>query len=398
MPRNYSFVLILLFAMVILGFCTFAPEFLFLKLGIESAFLVRQQYKWLFAGSFFGISFYLPFLCSRTKIWTNQLSKIVNLRYLAAIYLIVTTLSFIGVVTWFLNLDIAIITAALIGSAIPAFYYVYLELIKRPTLEVSDLRLAEIRVVPMYYIRHIARPAILIPLKIENKGNATAKDCAIKVTLVQKNKETRKQTYYARWANPGNDEKYNLLPGESQKVHLLKVFLTSDFFIVKPWSQSTKNKLEDEVKQKLRYNKLSELIDKTIYIAGNPAGKVRIKEENGKLIAEEITKGDIMDQFSVYTPKRKPPEREEKSVRGGWMGNEIRSVGVLKIKIQPIAENYKKSEKSIKVGEQDFINLRLGNFAQNFDDIKWQKQWEEKGYSEFQDTVIPIMKGIKEEG
>ena len=126
----------------------------------------------------------------------------------------------------------------LIAIGPPALYYYYTERVKRPDIRFGDI---QYKIQPMYIeanyspdvdeidqisLPHVARPAVFITTKITNEGRATAQNCKV---LVNDSSEE----YSSRWSMVNNPEKYDLLPGESQEIHLSKIFLSTDFFFLK---------------------------------------------------------------------------------------------------------------------------------------------------------------------
>ncbi|KXA89158.1 hypothetical protein AKJ62_03705, partial [candidate division MSBL1 archaeon SCGC-AAA259D14] len=282
----------------------------------------------------------------------------------------------------------------------------YKEVIKRPSVKIPTFDFSEdANVAPLYLSPpHIARPAVFLSLSIENNGEATARDCMIKVSLQNKEEEER-ISYYARWDNPGNDERYDLLPGESQKVHLFKIFLTTDFFMLKENSMIKEIESFLEKNEDIDADRLIEIGYKVFSPPGNPPGKVRMTMEMEKIkkeISEDfikkafIGKKDIRAQFCVYYPARKPPERQERSIRGGWMGEKIENPNKFTLKVRPIAENYQKPKVELKIKEEEYLDLSLEGIAEKIAkyEVTWQNQWDEKGYGKFKDKVINICKRI----
>lgn len=306
--------------------------------------------------------------------WTDKY------RYRASFLLVGGFLVFIGVLTSLLALSISIIVASLIGALIPGIYYAYNEIVKRPSIEIGGLNLEEANVAPMYYTQHIARPAIFLNIEIMNSGRATAENCTIKFWFKQGGQE---ESSYARWAIPEADERYNLLPDESLSIHILKIFLTKDFFLLADQREA----MRDIPRALDNDTDFADLIYRKVVPQGNPSGRIRIDEG---LEGDELQCADIIDQICYYYPTRKPPEQEE-SVRGGWVGNEIES-GEYILKIQPLAENYKKPRETISIenSENNILILKVDEIAGQVADgiVPWQEQWSDKGYTDFKERVL----------
>lgn len=326
-------------------------------------------------------------------------------RIYASFFLVSGFLLLVAVVTSLLRLRQSIIVASLIGALIPGVYYAFTEIIKRPSVEIRSLRFADASIAPMYVFPHIARPAIFLNVEIENTGHATAENCTIKLWFEKDGKE---ESSYARWAIPEAQERYNLLPGETLSIHILKIFLTKDFFLLKDPDNDVIQELGsalDDADLDLSY-----LADRSITPQGNPSGNIRIDtswgddveghtiaqvtagdgEKEGKLYSEDIEKDDINEQICYYYPIRKPPEQSE-SVRGGWVGNEIED-GRYTVKLQPLAENYKKPRETLNIesSPKNTLQLTAEDIATNVfeGEIDWQDQWTDKGYTAFRQRVI----------
>lgn len=332
-------------------------------------------------------------------------------RVYASIFLVSGFLLLVAVVTSLLGLRQSVIVASLIGALIPGVYYAFTEIIKRPSVEIRSLRFADASIAPMYVFPHIARPAIFLNVEIANTGHATAENCTIKLWF---EKDGEEESSYARWAIPEAEERYNLLPDETLSIHILKIFLTKDFFLLKDPDndviQELNNALDDADLD------LSYLADRSITPQGNPSGNIRIDtswaddveghtiaqvttgdgEKEGMLYNEDIEKDDITEQICYYYPIRKPPEQSE-SVRGGWVGNEIEE-GQYTVKLQPLAENYKKPRETLKIesSANNTLQLTAEDIATKVveGEIDWQDQWTDKGYTDFKERVINFLEEL----
>lgn len=339
-------------------------------------------------------------------------------RLFAAAFLVLGFLLVVGFTTWSLRLEPSVIVAALIGAVIPGVYYAYKEIINRPSIEISTLDFENANIAPMFVdnIPHLARPTIFTIVEVENKGRATAVDCTLKLWFERDNEV--EATTYARWAIPEGKVRYNLLPGESLSVHIVKVFLTKDVFLLCDINEN----IVDEINFSLDNGSVRDLVNRQFQSNGVPNGEFRLdirgewgqsddcfllspttspgtqtvknrnKQKQRVLCREPVAEEDIREQICFYYPRRKAPEEPE-SVRGGWLGGEIRE-GSYTLKLQPIAENYKKPKEELHVegsGSGD-LHLTLESIAEKVanEEIEWQPQWTDKGYGGFRQKVILI--------
>lgn len=185
------------------------------------------------------------------------------------------------------------------------------------------------------------------------------------------------QEFYGRWTDPGNSERYNLLPGQNHDVFLAKVFLTSDFFPSSPLVEEGDDFSVDKyAKSGLK-----------VPVLGNPDGLIRP--------LSEIREEDFLPR--PFIPREKRPEKKEKSIVGGWEGNEIgggpystenRSY---KIKARIIADNYKTEWEDLGTLEipEDFLEA-------SGDRKNWQKQWDIK-LGEIKNRIIELAQNYPSE-
>ncbi len=74
--------------------------------------------------------------------------------------------------------------------------------------------------------------------------------------MVRIEDESKEMNFSTRWNNPGNTERYNLLPGEPRSVHLFKIYLL-------PFSKPIPVNLELQKKLKgIEYKNAKEIVEK----------------------------------------------------------------------------------------------------------------------------------------
>lgn len=274
----------------------------------------------------------------------------------------------------------------------PAIYYAHTEWIMTPDVVFEEEQLAH-QVAPMYFpslplvggvredlhLPHIARPAIFTRLTVTNNGRATAKDCMIRVELDD-------TEFQARWGRTENPERYNLLPGESRTIHLFRTFLTPYYHFLKPsWSEDLRVRMtvlqeifgNDEEDERSLEEMIAELEHRPLEVRNN------IDNEEA-----EFNRSDLDPATEI--PRDQPPEKREESLHGSWLGKELEA-GQYSIEVQAIAEDYKSDTKSYgRLSLPDSLVQLLGH-----QDIEWQQQWEEKGYTDFKDNVIDAIRSLR---
>lgn len=261
---------------------------------------------------------------------------------------------FAGILLWFLGAGavIAFLNLVAVGSTMIAVgssgaYYLYLEYVKQPNIQFGSS--IEYSVAPLHHrINPQAKkviPSVYVRLSVENTGKATAQNCMITVN------SQNGVNFITRWAVPENPERYNLLPGETEIVHLFRVPLLS-------------------LSKKIIYN------PKTGEFIHHGKGREVGLEEISPYPLTSISWSAI--QPSPSHPRKMSPESKGKSSYGGWVGKEV-GVKSCDIAVQAIAEDYKSEKKD------DFETLDLPQKAVEIgsNEQYWQGQWgdeDKKGF------------------
>ncbi|RYJ14687.1 hypothetical protein ELS19_12490 [Halogeometricum borinquense] len=262
------------------------------------------------------------------------------------------------------------VPTTIVAIMAPTVYYIYSEVLNRPLISVekNDQPLS---VAPMFMpvdveqlqevdevdtpTSQILRPAVFYRLSIENDGKATAQNAMVHIRLNPEDDDHPDFDYYARWSDPGNSDRYDLLPGQTRNALIMKVFLTQDFFPIVDLTQNQSLPADTGVD--------------TVNPSGNPAGQIRF--------FSDIEKEDISPHPLI--PREQPPERAERSTHGGWAGQDmytrLESIdATYTVEARIIADNYKTEWKK----QMDTISISgLVKAVQN-DDI-WQNQWDQQG-------------------
>ncbi|MDS0243718.1 MULTISPECIES: hypothetical protein [unclassified Haloferax] len=272
----------------------------------------------------------------------------------------------------FLFLDYIALPLTLVGILPPSVYYFYTEALDRPLVTRSDLE-QSISIAPMYANieggpSDFIRPAIFYRIEVENKGKSTAERARVQVRLTG---DTLNREFYARWSGPSSSDEYDILPGQKKNVMILKMFLTKDFY---ERLDGLKKMVEDEYE--------TDLDNLVISPSGNPPGRIK--------------KQDNLESFSFkpvgYTPREQRPERIDRSIQGGWEGQEIPITEAniqdeLSIKTRVIADNYRTD------WVDDFEPFSFISLIQiATEDQYWQQQWQNQGLSEIKNRIRIKMK------
>lgn len=268
-----------------------------------------------------------------------------------------------------LNLVPTAVPTTFVAIMAPTVYYFYSEILNRPMVSVEKDQ--TLFVAPMVALideeqiqqatgvkiqtSQILRPAIFYQLSVENNGKSTARNAMVHIRLVPEKEGEPNFDYYGRWSDPGNSDRYDLLPGQSRDIMILKLFLTLDFFPIIDFTQSQSPSHGSGIVK--------------VNPPGNPSGEIRC--------FSEIKKEDISPE--PYIPRERPPERSERSINGGWAGRNIfqqlESIDAeYNVEARVIAGNYR-SEWDKKIDTISISELVLAAA----DDTIWQEQWDQKG-------------------
>ncbi len=287
----------------------------------------------------------------------------------------------------------------LIAIGPPALYYYYTERVKRPDIRFGDI---QYKIQPMYIeanyspeigeigqisLPHIARPAVFITTEITNEGRATAQNCKVLVNGIS-------EEYSARWSMVNNPEKYDLLPGESQEIHLGKIFLTTDFFFLKrDWFDDLNHVLKTLFRSEYSQNPPKHIIEvdfgsSVINPPGNPQGVVEVTTNQPELLSKDHIEAEI------YRPAEQPPERQDQSIRGEWWGDR-QSSGVVSIGVRALAEDYKTSIRDL--GDHYLPNDPIESILTQSHNVEWSAEWTENDYSEYKDDLLTALEDWNEE-
>lgn len=284
------------------------------------------------------------------------------------------------------------IAGILIAAGIPASYYLYMEWVKQPYVVVvnDEFKINHV-IAPNWYTRNYllnqqnrdkksfyqkvpfnaAQPMIFSKITLENRGEATATDCLIRIKAKLSHKE-EPLDFNARWARPDNPDRFNLLPGEKRDAHIYKSYLTHDHYFfagkLRPQKEHLKHLSKDEFSQIERKVEDIEINDTSI----NGLYKISKKIDSSKTSEMEPT---------VVHPRPQRPEKKETSTWGGWEEKEIEkdknmNIDFEWIKVQIISEEKKMNERTLT----GFLNLKellCKGGEDNQKEISWQGQWQD---------------------
>lgn len=269
--------------------------------------------------------------------------------------------------TFYNNFPPAVPTT-MIAIMAPTVYYIYANILDRPLISIPDdvyLSVAPMFVPPQFINQldeagrlpspntAFLRPAIFQRIVIRNDGKSTARNAMVQIQLIPEEGNGPDFEYFGRWTDPGNSDRYDLLPGQSRNVQIMKVFLTTDFFPTRDingveWLSRNEDPFEN---------------------VGDPGGRVRR--------FSNVNSGDL--DIQPIIPREKPPERADQSVHGGWAGRRIAQYishldTRFKIRVRVIADNYKTSWYDISktFSIEDLV-------ASTKEDDLWQNQWGDLG-------------------
>jgi hypothetical protein len=297
------------------------------------------------------------------------------------------------IVFWYVNGNINHITfTSVIGPWIaigpPALYAIYELIVSQPEVVIEDVKF---RIQPMKLggytykppntddieitIPHLARIAVFMIADVANTGNATAKNCKFEI-------HTNDEIFGARWDMVDNPVKYDLLPGEHQSIHIFKLFLTTDFFFLKEnWYDDLPGVLKPAIQQHPGNPRRDQVLienrigNSEVQMDGNPNGTINIQ-----------TRRDLLNNSNINPkllfPSDQPPERREKSIRGGWWG-EYASPGGRSIQLKALSEGYKSCFSYLD--NHDLPYELVVRILRKEDSILWVDEWNE--YPEFKNSL-----------
>lgn len=198
------------------------------------------------------------------------------------------------------------------------------------------------------------RPAVFLKYDVVNEGKATAERATVQLRIHENGDSVHG---VARWTDPANSDEYDLRPGQRESIHVFKSFLTPTFIPSNPMASSAEKVKKSDLdlsSVRLKFN-----------FVGNPEGSIDIYAQYENEEFQPLT----------YIPRKKRPERSQRSIGGGWEGTELstpesRSVEYT-LETRLIADNYRTEWQSItdiKI-PAEFVQIAI-------DESHWQEQWE----------------------
>jgi hypothetical protein len=191
-----------------------------------------------------------------------------------------------------------------------------------------------------------------------------------------------------------NPEKYDLLPGESQEIHLIKIFLSTDFFFLKrDWFDDLNHVLKTLFRSERDQTPPKDYIEvrfgsSVINPPGNPQGVVEVTTNQPELVSKDHIEAEI------YRPAEQPPERQDQSIRGGWWGDH-QSSGVKSIAVQALAEDYKTAVNDL--GDYDLPKDPIRSIVREDNNVRWSTEWTENDYSEYKQDLLTALEEWNED-